>query len=50
MTTDPDPILSAAHVSYVVWAPHTPLSQYLSHDPRWEVVDRSAVAEVFARR
>jgi hypothetical protein len=50
MTTDPDPILSAAHVSYVVWAPHTPLSQYLSHDARWEVVDRSAVAEVFARR
>ena len=50
MTTDPDPILSAAHVSYVVWAPQTPLSQYLSHDARWVVVDRSAVAEVFARR
>jgi hypothetical protein len=50
MTTDPDPILSAAHVSYVVWAPQTPLSQYLSHDARWVVVGRSAVAEVFARR
>ena len=50
LTTDPDPILSAYHVSYVVWAPDTALSEYLSHDPRWRVVDRSAVAEVFARR
>ena len=50
MTTDPDPILSAYHVSYVVWAPHTALSEYLSHDSRWKVVDRSAVAVVFGRR
>ena len=50
MTTDPDPILSASHVSYVVWAPHTALSEYLSHDSRWKVVDRSAVAVVFGRR
>jgi hypothetical protein len=50
VTTDPDPVLSAYHVSYVVWAPHTALSEYLSHDPRWHVVDRSVVAEVFARR
>ena len=50
LTTDPDPILSAYHVSYVVWAPHTALSEYLSHDPRWQVVDRSAVAVVFGRR
>ena len=26
MTTNPDPILSSYHVSYVVWAPDTPLS------------------------
>ena len=50
VTTDPDPVLSAYHVSYVVWAPHTALSQYLSHDPVWHVVDRSPVADVFARR
>jgi hypothetical protein len=49
-TTNPDPILSAYHVSYVVWAPHTDLSIYLQHDPRWRVVDRSSVALVFARR
>ena len=50
LTTDPDPILAAYHVSYVVWAPGTPLAEYLSHDPRWHVVDRTAVALVFARR
>jgi hypothetical protein len=50
LTRDPDPVLSAAHVSYVVWAPGTALSEYLSHDPRWQVVDRSGVALVFARR
>ena len=46
----PDPILAAAHVSYVVWAPRTALAEYLSHDPRWHVVDRTSVALVFARR
>jgi hypothetical protein len=49
-TTDPDPILAAYHVSYVVWAPNAGLSLYLEHDPRWHVVDRSPVALVFARR
>jgi len=50
LTTKPDPILSAYHVSYVVWAPDTPLSEYLAHDARWHVVHRTAVALVFARR
>jgi hypothetical protein len=50
LTTKPDPILSASHVSYVVWAPDTPLSLYLARDPRWHVVDRTSVALVFARR
>jgi hypothetical protein len=50
MTTNPDPILSSYHVSYVVWAPRTSLSEYLARDPRWRLVDRSAVALVFARR
>jgi hypothetical protein len=50
MTTEPDPVLSAYHVSYVVWAPNTPLAHYLDHDSRWHVVDRSSVALVFARR
>ena len=50
MTTNPDPVLSAYHVSYVVWAPDTALSNYLDHDPRWHVIDRSSVAWVFARR
>jgi hypothetical protein len=50
MTTNPDPVLKAYHVSYVVWAPNTGLSIYLAHDQRWHVVDRSSVAVVFARR
>jgi hypothetical protein len=50
LTTDPDRILSAYDVSYVVWAPHTALAEYLTHDARWHVIDRSSVALVFARR
>jgi hypothetical protein len=50
LTTNPDPVLSAYHVSYVVWAPRTALSEYLARDPRWRVVDRSPLALVFARR
>ena len=50
LTTNPDPVLSASHVSYVVWAPDTPLALYLAHDRRWHVVDRTSVALVFARR
>ena len=50
LTTEPDHVLSAYDVDYVVWAPHTPLATYLAHDARWHVVDRSSVALVFARR
>ncbi len=50
VTTNPDPVLSAHDVSYVVWAPDTPLALYLAHDARWRVVDRTSVALVFARR
>ena len=49
LTTNPDPILSGVHVRYVVWAPDAALSVFLSHDPRWRVVDRSPVALVFVR-
>lgn len=50
VTANPDPVLSEYHVSYVVWPPGTPLALFLSHDPRWHVVDRTSVALVFARR
>jgi hypothetical protein len=50
LTVDPDPVLSHYQVSYVVWPRGTPLYAYLSHDPTWEVVDRTAPAVVFARR
>lgn len=50
MTMNPDPVLSAYHVSYVVWAPKTGLAFFLERDPRWQVVDRSSVALVFERR
>ncbi len=50
LATDPDRVLDAWDVSYVVWAPHTALSVFLAHDPRWRVVDRTSVALVFARQ
>ncbi len=50
LTTNPDPVLAAYHVAYVVWAPGTALAVYLARDPRWHVVERSSVAVVFARR
>jgi hypothetical protein len=50
VTTDPDPILSRYDVSYVVWAPDQPLSEYLAHDTKWVVVDRTAQSVTFARR
>jgi hypothetical protein len=46
---NPDPILSRYHVDYVVWPRATPLAEYLSHDARWVVVDRTGPALVFAR-
>jgi hypothetical protein len=50
VTADPDQVLAAFHVDYVVWSPHTALSVYLGRDPRWRVVDRTGPAVVFARR
>jgi hypothetical protein len=50
VTTDPDPILSRYDVSYVVWEPDQPLSEYLAHDAKWVVVDRTAQSVTFARR
>jgi hypothetical protein len=48
-TTNPDPVLTRADVSYVVWAPDTSVALFLSHDPRWHVVKRTPVALVFQR-
>jgi hypothetical protein len=50
LTTNPDPILEAYHVRYVVWSPATPLAEYLGRDDEWRVIDRTRVALVFARR
>ena len=50
LTTNPDPVFKAYDVRYVVWSPASPLAVYLSHDPRWHVIDKSSVAWVFARR
>jgi hypothetical protein len=49
LSIDPDPVLRSYDVDYVVWAPGTAVSEFLSHDARWHVVDRTAVAWVFAR-
>jgi hypothetical protein len=47
LTTDPDPVLRAHGVDYVLWQPGTPLALYLQHDARWRVVWRSSQAVVF---
>jgi hypothetical protein len=50
VTTDPDQTFDHYGVDYVVWARNSPLAEYLAHDSRWEIVDRTAPALVFARR
>jgi hypothetical protein len=50
LTANPDPILSRYHVDYVIWSRGSALGVYLAHDSRWEIVDRSSPAVVFARR
>jgi hypothetical protein len=50
LTINPDPVLRSYDVDYVVWAPDTALAEFLSHDPRWRVVDRTSIAWVFARK
>lgn len=50
MSVDPDPILSEYGVRYVIWASGTPLYNFLLHDPRWRVIDRTRPAVIFARR
>lgn len=49
LSIDPDPVFQSYGVDYVVWAPGTALFEFLTHDPRWHVVDRTAVVWVFAR-
>ncbi len=49
VSVNPDPILSKYDVAYVIWAPGTPLYNFLLHDPRWRVIDRTTPAVVFAR-
>jgi hypothetical protein len=50
MTTNPEPVFDHYDVSYVVWAPSTALSEYLSENHQWELVHRTAQADIFARR
>ncbi|HUC04913.1 MAG TPA: hypothetical protein VL961_05915, partial [Acidimicrobiales bacterium] len=50
LTTDPEPILVAYDVRYVVWGRDTPLAEFLLHSPHWKVVDRTVPALVFERR
>lgn len=49
VTVDPDPLLQRWGVQYVLWPWSTPLTVYLSSDPRWRIVDRTGPAVVFAR-
>ncbi|HEY7947294.1 MAG TPA: hypothetical protein VID75_06440 [Acidimicrobiales bacterium] len=46
LTTDPDRVLRAYHVNYVLWPTKSALSLYLSEDDNWRVVWRSSQALV----
>jgi hypothetical protein len=50
LTRDPDTILARYQVDYVLWTPDTPLSVFLAHDRRWQLVWRSRTAEIFRHR
>ena len=50
VSTDPDPVLARYGISYVVWVPNTALAMFLTHDPKWRVVDHAGPAVVFGRR
>ncbi|MGA2521840.1 MAG: hypothetical protein ABSG81_13615 [Acidimicrobiales bacterium] len=47
LSVDPDPVLRAYHVAYVLWPPDQALSIYLGHDRRWRTAWRSRTAVVF---
>lgn len=47
LTSDPDLILRSHRVAYVMWPTQDPLSTYLTHDRRWQVVWRSPATEIF---
>ncbi len=46
----PDPVLSRWHVRWVLWPDHSALSTYLARDPRWRLVRRFRVGELFELR
>ncbi|HYA67963.1 MAG TPA: hypothetical protein VED63_04430 [Acidimicrobiales bacterium] len=47
LTTDPDPVLHAHRVRYVLWPSQSPLSVDLSHDAQWRTVWRADGSEIF---
>jgi hypothetical protein len=47
LTTDPDPVLRAHGVEYVLWQPGTPLALFMQHDTHWRQVWHSRQAVVF---
>jgi hypothetical protein len=47
VTVDPDPVFRHWDIRWVMWNKGSPLSVFLSHDPRWKVADRTGAALVF---
>jgi hypothetical protein len=50
LTTDPDLLFLKYDVSYVVWSPDQPLSEFLAHDAGWVEVDHTRLSVTFARK
>jgi hypothetical protein len=49
LTTDPDPVLRASNVQFVLWPTGDTLARYLGHDRNWAMLWHSALVTVFER-
>ncbi len=50
LTIDPDSVFKHWDIRWVMWGKGSPLSVYLSHDPQWQIVDRTSAAIVFKHK
>ena len=50
LTVNPDTVLRHWDVRWVMWNRGSALTVYLSHDPKWELADKTGAALVFERK
>jgi hypothetical protein len=50
LTVDPDTVFKRWDIRWVMWGKGSALSVYLSHDPQWQIADRTPAAVVFEHK